>query len=151
MILFVILSLFVFGLLFGSFSSVIIDRLKSGKKGIMTGRSECPHCKHILSSVDLFPLFSWLFLLGKCRYCRAKISPIYPLLELSMGALFALGGYFFVDISAILGGSLVELARLFFILGISFVTVIFTFYDIRFTEIPDEILVPAIFLVTILL
>jgi prepilin signal peptidase PulO-like enzyme (type II secretory pathway) len=110
--IFIIVFLFIFGLLFGSFSSVIIERLKFKKKGMLTGRSECPSCKHALSSFDLFPLFSWLFLRGKCRYCKTPISPIYPLLELTMAVLFALGGYLFSDLSLLLTGSVAELAKL---------------------------------------
>jgi hypothetical protein len=68
-----------------------------------------------------------------------------------MALLFALGGYFFVDLTALLAGSLTEFAHLGFILVTSFVVTVFTFYDIRFLEIPDEILIPAIFIILALL
>jgi leader peptidase (prepilin peptidase)/N-methyltransferase len=64
---------FVFGGMFGSFLNVVILRMPEEEK--LTGRSHCMRCKHILSSLDLVPVFSWLFLKGKCRYCKHKISP----------------------------------------------------------------------------
>ena len=48
----------------------------------------CPNCRHILSSYDLIPIFSWLFLGGKCRYCNKPISLQYPLVELITGIVF---------------------------------------------------------------
>ena len=80
----IILSLtaFALGSAIGSFLSVVIYRVHSGEKGILMGRSHCPKCQYKLQPLDLVPIFSWLFLRGKCRKCKAKISPIYPLLEL---------------------------------------------------------------------
>lgn len=102
---FFLISLFIFGTIFGSFASVLIWRIKSGEGGIATGRSHCGACQHTLGALDLFPIFSWAFLGGKCRYCKSPISAIYPLLELTMGALFMLSGYFFIDFSLILSSS----------------------------------------------
>lgn len=71
------------GLLIGSFLNVCIYRIPikiSIVKG-NEGHSFCPHCKHDLKAIDLVPLFSYLFLLGKCRYCKAPISGRYPLVE----------------------------------------------------------------------
>lgn len=136
-------SLFLFGMLFGSFASVLIWRIKTGEGGIATGRSHCPKCQHTLGALDLFPVFSYLFLRGKCRFCQEKISPIYPLLELTTGLLFALSGYFFTDSSLLFMGSSIELMKLGFFLAIAFVTIVFVFYDILFMEIPDEVLIPA--------
>ena len=53
----------------------------------------CPSCKHQLSAPDLVPVFSWLFLKGKCRYCKKPISAQYPLVELITAGLFALSAY----------------------------------------------------------
>lgn len=55
-------------------------RLVRGKS--ITGRSYCLHCKHTISWFDLIPVFSWVLLKGQCRYCRASISFLYPLIEL---------------------------------------------------------------------
>lgn len=88
--------LFFIGSCFGSFLSVVINRSLEGKKGILTGRSACPHCNHQLKFWNLIPIFSWLFQKGRCSFCNKKISPIYPALELSTGLLF-LNNFFFLQ------------------------------------------------------
>lgn len=148
---FFLTSLFVFGTLFGSFASVIIWRIRSGEGGIATGRSHCPKCQHTLGALDLFPVFSYIFLRGKCRFCQEKISPVYPFLELTTGLLFMLSGYFFVDPFLLFAGSLSEIIKLGFLLIVAFVTIVFVFYDILFMEIPDEVLIPANIVLFILL
>ncbi len=93
-----ILILLILGLCLGSFINAFVFRLheKNNKKyskvnlSILNGRSICPNCKHELGPPDLIPLFSWLFLKGKCRYCFAPISAQYPLVELITAILFLL-------------------------------------------------------------
>ena len=80
---------FLFGTVFGSFYNVIIYRLPL-KMSIVKGRSICPSCKHKLNALDLAPIFSWLFLRGKCRYCGERISPRYLVIEFIAGCLFLL-------------------------------------------------------------
>lgn len=80
--------LFVLGLLFGSFANVVIYRLPQ-KKSVITPRSSCPKCGKFIAWYDNIPVFSWLFLAGKCRHCKTKISFRYPLVELITGFLFA--------------------------------------------------------------
>ncbi len=80
-------------LLFGSLGSVILTRFADGVtrknlRGFFFWRSKCPHCKHTLWISDLIPLFSYLFHGGKCRYCGAKLSWIYPILELLSAGIF---------------------------------------------------------------
>ena len=77
-----------FGLLFGSFLTVAVYRLPRGES-LVAPRSRCPSCGRQLRAIDNVPLVSWLFLRGRCHFCRARISAIYPLLELASGALFA--------------------------------------------------------------
>lgn len=79
---------FILGCCLGSFLSVAIQRLLNGRKGIITGRSQCPQCKHQLAPLDLIPIFSWIFKKGQCSYCHKQISPIYPILEILTGLLF---------------------------------------------------------------
>lgn len=79
---------FVFGCLIGSFLNVIIWRLP--RQESLGGRSHCPKCNHQLNALDLIPVFSIIFARGKCRYCKAKVSLRYPLIEIITGALFAL-------------------------------------------------------------
>ncbi|EKD66818.1 MAG: hypothetical protein ACD_49C00009G0043 [uncultured bacterium (gcode 4)] len=143
--------LFIFGLIFWSFGSVLIFRWRSWKKWIIWGRSECPSCQHTLTTLDLIPFFSYVFLRWKCRHCANKIWPLYPILELSMWVLFLLTWMFLVDPNLIFSFNLVEISKLILFLFISFVIVIFTFYDILYLEIPDEILIPSIFILFFLL
>ena len=79
--------IFIFGICIGSFLNVLVYRIPLGLD-FKAGSSFCPKCKHELKWYDLFPLFSWLFLRGKCRYCRAPISPIYPIGESVTGLMF---------------------------------------------------------------
>jgi leader peptidase (prepilin peptidase) / N-methyltransferase len=76
----VYILIFIIGLCFGSFLNVLISRLDR-EEGMVTGRSHCPRCKHILAWYDLVPLLSFLYIRGKCRYCKSKISWQYPLVE----------------------------------------------------------------------
>ena len=79
--------IFVFGLLIGSFLNVCIWRLPREESIIRPG-SHCPACSTVLGARDLVPVLSWLFLRGKCRYCREKISARYPAVEVLTGGLF---------------------------------------------------------------
>lgn len=71
----------VVGLVMGSFCNAWAWRIVH-HENIAKGRSHCPECGHVLSPFDLVPLFSWLALKGRCRYCGAPISARYPLTEL---------------------------------------------------------------------
>lgn len=81
------LLLFILGTIFGSFLNVVATRSVQGKSWI-TGRSRCDSCKHVLNWYDMIPLFSYLFLMGKCRACRATIDISHPLIEFLVGSLF---------------------------------------------------------------
>src|SRR3989344_5301589 len=81
--------MFTFGLCIGSFLNVVIYRIEK-EEGFVKGRSYCSHCKHTLSWADLVPVFSFIFLGGKCRYCHKKISVQYPLVEMLTGLVFLL-------------------------------------------------------------
>lgn len=81
--------IFIVGSCIGSFLNVLIYRIPIGMD-FKKGSSICTTCKHPLKWYDLFPFFSWIFLGGKCRYCKAKISAIYPIVEGITGALFVL-------------------------------------------------------------
>ncbi len=80
--------IFTIGLFFGSFLNSFIWRYRKNiLETIWTDRSICPHCGHVLSANDLVPLFSFLVLGGKCRYCKQPISWQYPLVELFFALL----------------------------------------------------------------
>lgn len=95
----IMVILFIFGLIFGSFINALVWRLhkqetakskKAKQKYSLTkGRSQCVNCNHQLSVVDLIPIASWVFLRGKCRYCKKPISVQYPAVELATTVLFA--------------------------------------------------------------
>ena len=85
------LLVFVFGLLMGSFLNCVLFRLEESSLSFLKGRSYCPKCRKELSWFDLVPVLSFVFLLGKCRYCKEKISFHYPLVEIMVGIVFMLG------------------------------------------------------------
>jgi len=141
--LFLYTFLFIFWTLFGSFASVIIHRLKSGEGWICAGRSHCKTCDRNLSALELIPIFSWLFQWGKCKWCKQKISAIYPVLEISTGILFAAVWVFLVSPELIFAWDIFEWFRMIFFCSIMFLTIIYVFYDILFLEIPESILLIA--------
>ena len=81
--------IFLVGITFGSFFTLAVYRLPLGKD-IVKERSFCPNCNHKLTFPDLIPLFSYIFLKGRCRYCKQKIRPRYFILELLSGIVFVL-------------------------------------------------------------
>ncbi|MDO5062920.1 MAG: prepilin peptidase [Peptostreptococcaceae bacterium] len=85
---------FIYGLIFGSFYNVVIYRLPLDIS-IRKGRSMCPTCSTALKALDLFPVLSFIFLGGKCRYCKTEISIRYPMIEIITGVLFFLAYRFF--------------------------------------------------------
>lgn len=80
---------FVFGAVIGSFLNAVAWRLRT-RESFIRGRSYCPWCRHELSVADLVPIVSYIFLCGRCRYCRKTISPHYPAVEAVTGLLFLL-------------------------------------------------------------
>jgi len=123
------LFVFIFGLFIGSFLNCTVYRLENSKS-FLKGRSFCPNCKQTLSWLDLVPIFSFLFLKGKCRYCQKRISIQYPLVELLTGLLFLLIWLLASDI-------------VFWFIISCFLIIIFI-YDLKHFIIPDRVLFPAI-------
>lgn len=142
-------ALGLFGAIFGSFASALIPRLKE-KRNMSRERSVCPSCGHTLGVLDLFPILSFALLGGKCRYCKAKIPAYHFLLECLMVAVFVLTGMYLVDMSAIIAGNGLETARLAILIAAGFVTVVFTVYDLLYMEIPDEVMLPALAILFVL-
>lgn len=83
--------LFVFGLgaAIGSFLNVVIYRLPQGLS-LIHPPSRCPHCGHRLGPSENIPIWGWIRLKGRCKSCRASISPRYPLVELATALVFVL-------------------------------------------------------------
>jgi leader peptidase (prepilin peptidase)/N-methyltransferase len=86
----------VYGLVIGSFLNVVIWRVPR-KESIVKPASHCPSCETPIATRDNIPVFSWLFLRGRCRNCGGRISFRYPLIELLTAALFAAVGARFFD------------------------------------------------------
>ncbi|MBD7908386.1 prepilin peptidase [Sporosarcina gallistercoris] len=121
---------FVYGLVFGSFFNVVGLRVPK-KESIVSPPSHCTICNRRLTVIDLVPIVSFVFLRGKCRGCGTKISPIYPLMELVTGVLFAFSFYSL--------GFSVELAVALLFISM---LVIITVSDIAYMLIPNRILLP---------
>lgn len=139
-----VLLIFIFGILFGSFLNCFIYRLEEGKS-IWRGRSHCTQCKHQLGFLDLFPILSFVCLKGRCKYCKKKISFQYPLVEFATGFLFVLVfikyfGTIFAFQSLGVAAYLLLFRDFFFI---SSLIIIFV-YDLKHSIIPDKITLPAI-------
>ena len=120
---------FILGLFMGSFYTVIGLRLPN-KEGIILGRSHCDKCKHESSLLDMIPLLSYLFLRGRCRYCKSKIGGLSSYMEFFTGILFTLSYHVF-------GFSY----ELLIALGIVSMLIIVSVSDITYLIIPDEVLI----------
>jgi len=117
---------FILGASIGSFLNVLIYRIPR-KIQVSYGRSFCPNCGHKLSALDLIPILSYIFLKGRCRYCKEKISIVYPIVETLSGLIFLISFLFF-------GYSLYYLKFVIF----SSVLIVISFIDLQTMEIPDE-------------
>lgn len=85
--LFLNCMIFIMGTFFGSFFTLAVYRIPLGKD-ITHEHSFCPNCNHKLGILDLIPIFSYLFLKGKCRYCKQKVRIRYLALEVLSGIVF---------------------------------------------------------------
>lgn len=120
---------FITGSCLGSFVNVVIYRLPR-HLGIARGRSFCPACGHTLAPADLVPVFSWIFLKRRCRYCGAPISFRYPLGEI-------LGGLCAVLCPLVLGftwGALLAFCVLLPLYALAMI-------DLDTHEIPDSLII----------
>lgn len=145
------------GLLVGSFLNVVILRLpprieamwkREAREilelpadesplppGIVVESSHCPQCKHKLAVTDNIPLFGWLLLRGRCRYCKTRISIQYPLVELLTGVLSAL-------VVAKFGADWPALAGLVF----TWLLIALAGIDFRTQLLPDQLNYPLLWL-----
>lgn len=122
----------VVGVIIGSFTNVLIHRLPQGASVVWPG-SHCPACNNKLRTVDLIPVLSFLFLKGRCRYCRAPISPRYPLVEvLSAVGYWLVYRYYGLSIESLAGCVLVT------------ILLCAAFTDLQTGLIPDRLTYPGI-------
>jgi leader peptidase (prepilin peptidase) / N-methyltransferase len=123
-----VIIVFLYGLLLGSFYNVVGLRVPL-KQSIVKPRSHCPYCQHTLSPFELIPVVSYLLQGGKCRRCKAPVSPLYPAVELMTGLLFVL--------APLVMGWTFELAIAWTL--ISLMVIVFV-SDIKYMIIPDKVL-----------
>lgn len=119
------------GLMVGSFANVLIARVPTGEDWVR-GSSHCPKCRHDLAWFDNIPLFSWLWLRRKCRYCRAPISGRYPLVEALVAALF-------VAVYLVYGVSFASAALWY----LAIISVALVFIDLDVQRLPDALVLPT--------
>ncbi|MCA1038943.1 prepilin peptidase [Bacillus infantis] len=123
-----IIVIFLYGLLLGSFYNVVGLRIPL-KQSIVKPRSHCPYCQHTLRPYELIPVVSYLLQGGKCRRCKAPVSFLYPAVELATGLLFVL--------APLLMGWTLELIIAWTL--ISLMVIVFV-SDIKYMIIPDKVL-----------
>ena len=120
--IFFYIMIFLIGITFGSFYTLAVYRIPRGED-ITHKHSYCPNCNHKLGILDLIPVFSYIFLGGKCRYCKQKIRPRYLILDILSGLFFVLIAYLFglnaysLDINTII-------QYIFFVLYFTFMVLI---------------------------
>lgn len=119
--------LFFLGAIFGSFANLVINRKIKGES-IISPPSHCESCGHRLQAWDLVPIFSFLFLKGKCRYCEDKISYENLIVEIIVG-LFAL---IFINPNELIRSTLMFLAIL---LALIVAVIDFKSFDIYMSQI----------------
>ena len=136
---------FIFGLVFGSFLNVVIYRLPLGESIVFPG-SHCPACGMEIEWYDNIPVISYAILLrGRCRNCRARISPIYPAVELLVACLYLL--LFLIHRDQISLGSWLPLA-----VDIVYVSLIvpLIFIDLRHKLLPNAITYPGLLVLLVM-
>ncbi|RUT51127.1 prepilin peptidase [Campylobacter fetus] len=153
---------FIFSICIGSFCNVLIYRMPLAKS-IIYPASHCPKCKHKLSYIHNIPLFSWIFLRGKCAFCKKSISPIYPITELVCGLLGIFSLYISLNLinAVLLGLCLILLFTLSVIdfkysavpeslLIITYFLAIFSTFDIENTIVFDQSLLNSPFVISLI-
>lgn len=114
--------IFAIGITFGSFYTLAVYRIPK-RQDITHTHSYCPNCNHKLNFLDLIPIFSYIFLGGKCRYCKQKIRSRYLIIEV-------ISGLFFVLIATLMGLNVYDLEKIkvieyiFFVLYFTFIILI---------------------------
>jgi leader peptidase (prepilin peptidase)/N-methyltransferase len=145
--------IFIIGLVFGSFLSVVFSRLevsdetrnKRRKKKhtlseVLFGRSRCDHCRRQIAWHDNIPLISFIALRGRCRHCRKPISHYHPVLELSAGLLLA-AAFLFYGLSS----------QFFVAAGFGLMLLLVFAYDLKHQIIPNAVIIPGLIIALVLI
>ena len=136
--------LFLLGLCWGSFANVLIDRGQNKKS--LSGRSRCDFCHYKLKWFDNIPILSFLFLAGKCRKCKKKLSWQYPVVEFLTGILFVMVLWFLrannlFEISVFSAYNLVNLVYYFSIFYLLWIVLV---WDFKYMIISDRVVLIGI-------
>lgn len=126
-----IVVFFILGTILGSFYNVVGDRLPNNES-IVKPRSHCPKCQHILTPLELIPIFSYILQGGKCKNCKEPIPWIHPVFELFCGFMFAVTYYVFKMTPEL-------------IIALTFISMLLILLvsDMRYMIIPDEVLLAS--------
>lgn len=124
----ILITFFIFGMVFGSFFNVVGLRVPLGEV-FTNDRSRCPHCKKELTAFELIPVLSFMIQGGKCRNCAVPIQMMYPIVEFGTGLLFAFA-YFKL-------GFTWELVTILLLISLSMILIV---SDIAYMLIPNKIL-----------
>lgn len=133
-----IIVFFIFGCVFGSFFAVIGERLPKGEN-FTTSSSHCNTCNHKLGFFDMIPVITYLLNKGKCKYCKASIPVLLPIVELLTGLLASVSYYSF--------GFSYDILIAFGVIAIFMIVLV---SDLNYYIIPDEVLIFFIFYFIIL-
>ncbi len=128
-----VIVIFLLGSAVGSFLNVVIDRLSRGES-IIAGRSYCEKCKKKLAPFELIPIFSYLFLKGRCKKCKTKIPTRLLFIE-------ALTGFMFVFLFILFLLNIFTLIKVIFLAVILSIFICIMFSDLEYGIIPDELII----------
>ena len=128
-----LIFIFIFGTCVGSFLNSFVQELET-RDGVRRRRSHCDHCKTKLRLLDLVPVLSFMFLGGRCRYCRERLSWQYPAVEIATGLLFIVTFLLF-------SGDALDLGTHILLLCILLVVFI---YDLKHYLIPDSMIIAGL-------
>lgn len=131
----IIYSIFIFiiGICFGSFFNVVGYRLPNNMS-IAFPPSHCTNCNYKLGKLELIPIFSYIFQLGKCKHCGKRISIFYPIFEFITGILFVICYLSFKDVYP-------EILNIIYAMIFTSSMIIIMISDIKYMIIPDEVLI----------
>jgi len=135
--IFTVITLFIFGITIGSFLNVVIYRIPKGES-IAFPSSHCQSCNTPLKWYHNIPIFSWLFLGGKCAFCRESISKQYPIVEFITGLIFIIL-YLKVGFEWYLPAVLLSFTALFALVMI----------DFKYFAVPDNVNIFALLMALI--
>lgn len=139
------ITFFIVGAVVGSFLNVVVDRMVLGKD-FVHGRSYCDFCGKYLRFYHLIPLVSYLFLRGRCFFCKGKLSIYYPLSEMLGGLLFIFALYI---------SNFAEVISFYTLFRLVYLIIVFSFFlvialsDLKSQVIPSKVVYAALLFVTI--